>query len=72
MKVSGNATWSTEGAAQYVTDTESLRQLRRRIDAGRPEDWKERPLQVVLLVAARDYQPISVRYVTHHWLARQK
>lgn len=70
MSLSGAYTWGTQGAAEYVVDAPSLRDLSRRLDAqGIPKH--DAGLQVVVKVLVKDRQPIATSYVTHHWLSEK-
>jgi hypothetical protein len=70
--LSGSTTWGTQAAAEYVTEPGYLRELTRRLDACRREaDVAEHPefFQVLLEVEIREYQPVTITYVTHHDLS---
>ncbi|WP_321477958.1 hypothetical protein [uncultured Paludibaculum sp.] len=70
MSLSGVYTWGTQGAAEYVVDPPSLRELGRRLQSqGIPQ--RDAGLQVLVKVLVKDRQPVATSYVTHHWLAEQ-
>jgi hypothetical protein len=66
MAVGGTHTWGTEGAAEYITDGPSLRELLEKTGQNYPPG--KTGLQVVVKVEVRDSQVASTSYVTHHWL----
>ncbi|MGJ5816985.1 hypothetical protein [Paludibaculum fermentans] len=67
MSLSGVYTWGTQGAAEYVVDAPSLRELDRRL-AVDGSAKKDSGLQVLVKVLVRDRQPVATSYVTHHWV----
>ena len=69
MVLSGVFTWGTQGAAEYVVDGPSLRELGRKLDADGNGKQKDAGLQILLKVHVRDRQPVATSYVTHRWLA---
>lgn len=71
MTIGGAYTWGTQGAADYVTDPPSLRDLAARLDADRPAEGNG-GLQILLKILVKDSQPIATSYVTHRWLAKAK
>lgn len=66
MVLNGIYTWGTQGAADYVVDAPSLRDLARRVEADRPA--QSEGLQIVVKVLVRDRQPAAASYVTHRWI----
>ncbi len=65
MTIGGSHTWGTEGAAEYITDAPSLRELRDRIGTA---GSSKSPLQILLKIQVKDSQVVSTDYVTHHWV----
>ena len=66
MAVGGSYTWGTEGAVVYITDPESLRVLRTKLNNG--GDSKSTSLEILLRVQIEDAQVVSTNYVTHRWM----
>lgn len=67
MSLSGVYTWGTQGAADYVVDAPSLRELGRKLEADGAAK-RDAGLQVLVKVLVKDRQPIATSYVTHHWV----
>ncbi len=65
MTIGGSHTWGTEGAAEYITDGPSLRELRDKIGTA---GSSKSPLQILLKIQVKDSQVVSTDYVTHHWV----
>jgi hypothetical protein len=69
LHLSGNDTWGTMAAAEYVTNKEQLRQLNAYLEQCRQEyKWDKHPayFQVLVRAEVKDNQPISLTYLTHH------
>jgi hypothetical protein len=66
MAVGGSYTWGTEGAVVYITDPESLRVLRTKLNNS--GDARSASLEILLRVQIEDAQVVSTNYVTHHWM----
>lgn len=69
MTIRGVFTWGTQGAADYVVDPPSLRDLDRRLRKDHAHNDTD-GLQILLKVLVKDRQPIAANYVTHHWLGK--
>ncbi|MGC4051351.1 MAG: hypothetical protein QM757_18490 [Paludibaculum sp.] len=67
MALSGVYTWGTQGAAEYVVDAPSLRELGRKLESD-GATRRDAGLQVLVKVLVKDHQPIATSYVTHHWV----
>jgi hypothetical protein len=68
MAIGGSHTWGTEGAAEYITDAESLRDLRSKLNSDSLPGRSYGSLQIVLRIEVKDSQVVSAEYVTHHWI----
>ena len=68
MAVGGSETWGTEGGVVYITDPDSLRQLRGKLADTKGHGPSSASLQVLIKVSINDGQVVSAEYVTHHWL----
>lgn len=68
MAIGGSHTWGTEGAVEYITDHESLHQLRAKLEDISIHGAPSVSLQIVIQVHVRDSQVVSAEYVTHRWL----
>jgi hypothetical protein len=69
LQLSGNDTWGTLAAAEYVTNEESMRQLNGHLEACRSRHgWPQHPpyFQVLVHAEVKDSQPITASYLTHH------
>jgi hypothetical protein len=69
MVLSGNTTWGTQAAAEYVTEAEHLRTLN--IHLGECNRRRQRSqhapfFQILIAAEVRDSQPLAVSYITHH------
>jgi hypothetical protein len=72
LHLSGTHTWSTQAAAQFVTDPEKLRALEDRMaqdPAEGPRGAKSPYFQLLLQVEGKNNRLRSVRYQSHHYLA---
>lgn len=67
VTLGGTYRWGTHGAAEYLTDFNSLSALAKELRK-RPATNPADTLQVVLRVEARDNVPFRIQYITHHWL----
>ncbi|MDX2031758.1 MAG: hypothetical protein SF339_13880 [Blastocatellia bacterium] len=69
LQLSGNTTWGTLAAAEYVTDLESLRLLHGHLEQCRKQHGAAAHspyFQVLVRAEVKDNLPISLTYVTHH------
>ncbi|MBS1806975.1 MAG: hypothetical protein JST84_02155 [Acidobacteria bacterium] len=72
LVLSGNTTYGTLAAAEYVTDPEYLRQLYGQIEQCRLKQKKDQHspfFQVLVRAEVKENQPYKITYVTHHDLA---
>lgn len=70
MKISGCDTWATQGAAEMVTDPNSLLVLQQKLGQPPGKDPDQYGVQILVRVKVKAGQVVSTRYVTHHWLTR--
>ncbi len=71
LYLTGITTWATQGAAQFVTDAESIGDLQARLDADPPEGPRGRKskfFQVLLRIEGKNNQVRTASYVTHRYL----
>jgi len=69
MVLSGNTTWGTQAAAEYVTEAEHLRRLNTHLDECNRQHKRRRHapfFQILIAAEVRDSQPLAVSYITHH------
>jgi len=69
MVLSGNTTWGTQAAAEYVTEAEHLRELNTRLAECNHQRKRSRHtpfFQILIAAEVRDSQPLAVSYITHH------
>jgi hypothetical protein len=69
MALSGNTTWGTQAAAEYVTEAEHLRTLNIHLAECNRNRQRSRHapfFQILIAAEVRDSQPLAVSYITHH------
>ncbi len=74
LQLSGNTTWGTLAAAEYVTDKDALHKLHEQFEQCRAKNGLQQHapyFQVLIKAEVKDNQTISLAYVTHHDLTIQ-
>ena len=69
MVLSGNTTWGTQAAAEYVTEADHLRKLNTHLAECNRQRKRSRHapfFQILVAAEVRDSQPLAVSYITHH------
>ena len=68
MVLSGNTTWGTQAAAEYVTEADHLRKLYHLAECNRQRKRSRHApfFQILVTAEVRDSQPLAVSYITHH------
>src|SRR5262245_26669275 len=69
MVLSGNTTWGTQAAAEYVTEAEHLATLNTHLAECNRKRQRSRHaqfFQILIAAEVRDIQPLVLSYITHH------